>query len=689
MSLLRASVTSDALGTNHLHNGALLTDLTGWNVSSDGGPDTPTLTYVAAADLPAPSPIGMGGAGKVTWTGPNTGSPFPAGLTWTSDALVAGQTVTLSIWVYVPADGSGDVRLLADGAVGDDSTTTGQWEQLTMTFSPTTTAPVMAIWSSATPPTAGQSFYFTGGMISVGDTAPTFAIGGGAAGDDVPILVDGSDTAVTASGLSDYTPWPGDRVLVQKVNGAVEVVQFLSRTAVPYASTGDVSTAWTLANAAQTSANGKNTIHYSTATPSGTPVDGDVWFQFSGAIIIGQWVGSGGVWDPTTIDNAVIANLDAGKITTGILEGIVIHATDGSGNTTVDIDGATGNVTIQGEFGTNIATAAGVHISSNTFTGIYGTATYPTIEWNNGAQGVAGNRQPMIYTDTTGGSNLYMWGGAGSTSRMAQVKLDVGRARIGIETSPGTNECDGDRIDIQNGSMIFYSNGTITFENVAGTAFQNIECSDATITGTAAISGNCNVSGHVNAGAEIQCNGSIQTSASAFQMTTAGGSGWKDLNCGNLNSNGSIMATNNLGFQGPTTGSFTANVNWNSASGNFRINTSSRRFKENIEDADLDTAKILALRPRSFERNDEEDGEGNPVRTGHRYVGFIAEEAADLGLEEFVVRDAEGVPWSFAYDYWAVAQQAVIREQAQQITSLQQTVADLAARLDRLEQSAR
>lgn len=560
----------------------------------------------------------------------------------------------------------------------------------------------------------------------------------GSAGDPITLLVDGADTPCTANGVPDYAPATGDRVLVEKVGGALEVTRVFSATYTGPSLVGptilitqsaaDFSLASPTALSASVGgaggslgtgtyyfvvtafdANGDQSGPSNEVSATIVTVGQEItltWDRSTGAATYSVYRGStsGGenkhvvtVADPGAGTTATYTETGLELLTTAsppsgariIITPSAVYAYDVMGNETFEIDATTGNATFMGEFGTSDPDAAGVHISSPRFSGLYGLSTYPTIQWNNGSQGVAGNRQPQVFTDTTGNSNLYIWGGAGSTSRMGQVKLDSGRARIGIENTAGTDECDGDRIDINSGLLIIASSAAVQFENNAGTAFQAINAGNITAngtlhsTGTATVGGDCNISG------AMQCDGSLQTGASAFQMTTAGGSGWKDLNCGNLNANGSIMATNNLGFQGPTTGSFTANVNWNSTSGNFRVNTSSRRFKENIEDAAIDTRAVLSLRPRSFERNDEEDAEGNPVRTGHRYVGFIAEEAADLGLEEFVVRDAEGKPWSFAYDYWAVAQQAVIREQAQQITDLQQTVADLAARLERLEQSAR
>ena len=72
---------------------------------------------------------------------------------------------------------------------------------------------------------------------------------------------------------------------------------------------------------AQTTANGKNKVYYSTSTPGSTAnTAGDIWWQYDSGIVIGQYVGAGGTsWTSAPIGNAVIANLDAGKITSGFL----------------------------------------------------------------------------------------------------------------------------------------------------------------------------------------------------------------------------------------------------------------------------------------------------------------------------------------------------------------------------------
>ncbi len=81
------------------------------------------------------------------------------------------------------------------------------------------------------------------------------------------------------------------------------------------------------ATAAQTTASGKNAVTYSTAVPSGSGSRiGDLWFRLSGDLVIGMWTWTGSAWQSRTIDSATIANLDAGKITTGFLNAARIQA---------------------------------------------------------------------------------------------------------------------------------------------------------------------------------------------------------------------------------------------------------------------------------------------------------------------------------------------------------------------------
>lgn len=125
-----------------------------------------------------------------------------------------------------------------------------------------------------------------------------------------------------------------------------------------------------------------------------------------------------------------------------------------------------------------------------------------------------------------------------------------------------------------------------------------------------------------------------------------------------------------------TTGS-AANCRLNYLSGNqgelLRV-TSSRRYKQDIADAQVDPAAVLKLRGRTW--RDKTQVEVDPDTTD-RYVGFIAEELDDLGLDLFVDYDEDGQPDAIHYDRLTVALLAVIQDQATRLDVL-------AARLDQL-----
>lgn len=113
------------------------------------------------------------------------------------------------------------------------------------------------------------------------------------------------------------------------------------------------------------------------------------------------------------------------------------------------------------------------------------------------------------------------------------------------------------------------------------------------------------------------------------------------------------------------------------SNGTLGTSSSSARYKEQIQDLAFDPAVVLQLRPVSFRYKPEhlEEGSERPVE-----IGLIAEEVAELGLEELLYRDAEGAPSGIAYEKIAVALLKVCQTQQTQIQAL-------AARLDALEAS--
>jgi len=135
----------------------------------------------------------------------------------------------------------------------------------------------------------------------------------------------------------------------------------------------------TAAGVAQATANGKNKVTYSTSAPGSTAnALGDIWFQYGTTApnvgrIIAQFTGDGGTsWTQTTISGLVVANIDAGNITTGTLTAAV-GISNPSGN--FSVNGATGALVCTGATvtGTIVATTGSftgaVFASSGTFTG--------------------------------------------------------------------------------------------------------------------------------------------------------------------------------------------------------------------------------------------------------------------------------------------------------------------------------
>jgi hypothetical protein len=134
------------------------------------------------------------------------------------------------------------------------------------------------------------------------------------------------------------------------------------------------------AGVAQTTADGKNTVHYSTSTPGSTANKvGDIWYQYGTGTysnqVIAQWSGAGGTsWTSVQVSGLVIANIDAGTIKTGTLTSIAIYA-GSSGQFQVSAAGAMSatGASIQGTItadtlSTNAGNIAGWTIASGYLT---------------------------------------------------------------------------------------------------------------------------------------------------------------------------------------------------------------------------------------------------------------------------------------------------------------------------------
>lgn len=112
-----------------------------------------------------------------------------------------------------------------------------------------------------------------------------------------------------------------------------------------------------------------------------------------------------------------------------------------------------------------------------------------------------------------------------------------------------------------------------------------------------------------------------------------------------------------------------ANCFIDSSSQKISRSTSSRRYKDDIQDARIDLDAVRNLRAVKFRDRSEKLRVGNDSKW---HVGFIAEEVDELGLSEFVqYRDDDGTPDSVQYDRIVVGLLGIVRELEDRVSELE------------------
>jgi len=209
--------------------------------------------------------------------------------------------------------------------------------------------------------------------------------------------------------------------------------------------------AQTTATGAQTTANGKNTVHYSSGTPGSTAnTAGDIWFQFDGSNnIIGQWTGQGGTsWQSNQITSTVIANLDAGKITTGTLNATLVTVTTSpSASNSITFSGANTSIDFK--------------VSGSTIGHIVPLSSYGVLIHYGSLADPGGGSYPQMYV---GSSNVSMFANSSNGLSVGTSTGVVVNGGLTVNTgtlASGTH-------NINSGTTILNSGGTI-YANSLGT----------------------------------------------------------------------------------------------------------------------------------------------------------------------------------------------------------------------------
>jgi hypothetical protein len=111
---------------------------------------------------------------------------------------------------------------------------------------------------------------------------------------------------------------------------------------------------------------------------------------------------------------------------------------------------------------------------------------------------------------------------------------------------------------------------------------------------------------------------------------------------------------------GLTVGDF-ANMQYNTSTGRFYYDSSTRRYKENITALQDDWTKILQVRPVTYTR---------PGDTARWEYGYIAEEIDSIGLTTMVGYDGDGNPEDVRYDKMIIYLVEMIKIQQKEINEL-------------------
>ena len=424
-------------------------------------------------------------------------------------------------------------------------------------------------------------------------------------------------------------------------------------------------TAFAAANTAVQTANGKNKVTYSTSAPGSTAnTAGDIWWQYTtGNIISGQWTGLGGTsWQANTVGNAVIANLDAGKITSGFIQAARINA--GTITSTMIATTALDARTITGStIQTSSAATSKVILDTSGLRAINSGGTTTVNIGSDGSASFNGSETASAFTATglVDGNDL---ANNAIVNRhiesLSASKINAGTINAAVITVSNLN-ADNITAGTITGRAINNGNGTFSV-TAAGALVATSANISGKITGTSGNIGGFQLGvpanadlfglssslprilfGNSSAGPykiaigwdggsnyQIRAGNPVGTSSSEFVVNTATDVFRFAADSASRQYAGEVRNA----FRAATLRYTTSLVN----------ESSSRRFKENITYAPKRYYdRILQITPAFWKYKDEHP-EVQPEQLGTNSFGVIAEDLEEAGLGYFVERNMEGLP---------------------------------------------
>jgi len=426
-------------------------------------------------------------------------------------------------------------------------------------------------------------------------------------------------------------------------------------------------TAFAAANTAVQTANGKNKVTYSLSGPGTTSnTAGDIWWQYNASnIITGQWTGLGGTsWQANTIGNAVVANLDAGKITTGFLDGARINA----GTITATMIAATA-LDARTITGSTVRTSAGVN----------------RVELNSSGLFVFSNNTPVVSLNASGTASFN--GSVTASSFTATGLVDGDDLANNSVLTRHVSSLSADKINAGtiNANTVTITNlnaSNITAGTLTGREINNGNGTFSVSAAGALVATSANITGILNSNSGTISGFRLGTPATGDLFGSTATSGIRPriiFGSNTFQTNDKIRigwdeGTNYQIRAGNPIGSPTAEFIVNTASNVFRFSadsidkqyagevrnsfraatlryttslvneSSSRRFKENITYAPKRYYdRILEITPAFWKYKDEHP-EVQREQLGTNSFGVIAEDLEEAGLGYFVERNMEGLP---------------------------------------------
>lgn len=506
---------------------------------------------------------------------------------------------------------------------------------------------------------------------------------------------DGTVNGVYVHGITNGEGKTEIEVLINgnpKVTGAVSTANSAASAAASATSTANsaataaaaaasaAASAQTAAGTAQSSADGKNTVYYQESQPTGSHKVGDTWFDTGDGNRVYGWNGS--VWSSKqfggdaiqdlAITNSKIANLDAGKITAGVLSGREINNGDGTFHVTSDGKLTASSVEINGKviagngkigrFGitSTYLMGSGIDGDNSTICGLGGDQAF----WAGG-----GNSNTAPFHVSYKGK-LYATGAeiSGNITAITMAAIDLISIRNSSNTNVdavrrGTVGNFGDTITIGNNSTETYikgKNGIYTNQHLTlgEDANKNIYCNEVhgkiawsnvsskpnLVNGVKGNSESSYRTGNVNItcgniGALPASGGTITGNIAIGAMSTWNSSGYGVFiqNDGQINvrrSNGGVVrfwrgtdTTNYVNLKhkdGAVTGQI--NVVLPSGAGTLALASSDVRIKTNVKDNEVDNASdiINKIKLHSFDWTD------GRYENPHQKIGFIVDELEEI-----------------------------------------------------------